>query len=254
MKKLLFLLLYIPLSVQAQDSKVTFTPGLSYEYSFFDQVFSPWNTMIAHVNIETGRSEFIPRIYYSSRFDMTGSQVEVEAYHTFRNNHYVMGIVSFSPDDIFPEHKVIGEYYLPAGSGWVVSGGARYLKFNDPVYMAGASAAKYWRRNITTLKPTLIFTELSNSLNISLRHRWYYRETSFLNLDTFYGYNTDQNLVSQNFSDDNQSRTFGIGGSVNHILSNDWIITAGYSIQHWEEGAQLFNYQHQLQIGISKKL
>ena len=175
MKLFLSLFFFLtPLILCAQSNgKVILTPGISYQHTFFDQVFTPWNSVTTSIKIERDQTTLIPSFSYSERFNIRGTQIGLESYQELKNHDYVMGLLSYSNAQIFPEFKLFGEYFFNR-SKREFSVGARYMKFNNPVFLLTASSSLYWKNYFTTLRPTLVIDNNNTSMNISLNHRWFY--------------------------------------------------------------------------------
>lgn len=68
----------------------------------------------------------------TERFDLRDSEIAAAYYHPLGASATALIEASHSPDhNVLPEGSVLGHLSWAAGSGWVVSGGARFSKYTD---------------------------------------------------------------------------------------------------------------------------
>jgi len=105
--------------------------AVSSDLEVFDIVFDPMYQMAVEYQRETKYGKVLPRINYAQRFNITGTQFEVDAYPTISKTFH--GYVNYGYSDaiIFPRHRAGLELYAELPKALEVSLGARYVDFED---------------------------------------------------------------------------------------------------------------------------
>ncbi|MEO0311809.1 MAG: YaiO family outer rane beta-barrel protein [Bacteroidota bacterium] len=166
---------------------------VSYEVDYFDQTDLPQQ----YAAVEAGHSfkfgTFIGRVGLANRFDRNGVQYEVDGYLKLIKNSYMYVNGGYSASTIFPEYRAGLEHFHKLGAGFELSGGFRYLYFDQPgvtVYTMslGNYFKKYWisaRAFVTPRKNDLIQSSsfaLNNSVTVLAFFRNYFGDA-----DNFFG-------------------------------------------------------------------
>ena len=111
--------------------------GAGYAFDSFEREtpYGPWhvgNIQVSHL-FSFGRVE--PRLNYASRDfgagQLTGWQLEVDAYPKLTQSMYLYINLGYSPDIVFPRSRVGLEWYFPIAGPFEGSLGTRYYDFKS---------------------------------------------------------------------------------------------------------------------------
>ncbi|WP_372776239.1 YaiO family outer membrane beta-barrel protein [Mangrovibacterium sp.] len=127
-----------------------------------------------------------------------GKQFAIECYPKIDENNSMFVNYSWSPDAVFPNHRVGLEYYHVFQSKIELSGGYRYLNFSEGltepmnVQIATGSIGWYFSKYWLSFRPYFVFRDLGNSSVYMLTGRYYLpREESYLGLNLGAGISPD---------------------------------------------------------------
>jgi YaiO family outer membrane protein len=112
-----------------KDKKNQF--AVSTDLEVFDIVFDPMYQTSIEYQRETKYGKVLPRINYAQRFNITGTQFEVDAYPTISKTFHGYVNYGYSGAIIFPKHRAGMELYAELPKALEVSLGARYVNFDD---------------------------------------------------------------------------------------------------------------------------
>ncbi len=142
---------------------------LEYDFEFYEEPWSRrWHLFAVSYERKTRIGSIIGRVYAGDMVrtgedplfgDGAVFQYELEAYPQFSKNNYAFVNYSYSPDSLFPEHRVGLEFYQKLPWAMEVSVGGRYLKFVsssnkiDEVYIITGSISKYYRQYWFSFRP-----------------------------------------------------------------------------------------------------
>ena len=130
---LVFSLLTSTLSFSAEAPK----DGSEYKASLvlnrddFDQGFDSWNQASFSLARRFSMGSVIARANQATRFNVNGTQLEVDAYPKFREGTYAYFNVGYSSSSIFPEFRYGAEIFQSLADAWETSLGFRYLEFKS---------------------------------------------------------------------------------------------------------------------------
>ncbi len=221
--------------------------SVAHEYAWFKENATEWNTTVLEARFETNNQwSFLPRAYFSNRFDQTGWLGEVDAYHTFKSKDYLFLQVGYSPDPIFPNYKLGAEYFHQFAKKWEYSLGARYFAFsstNNIVLWTG-SLSKYSGSHLTIFRPFVGIqgTGDFNNLTFTLQHRYYRNEKEYVGIFGNFGYNPGLLLFAENTSVQlTQAEQYGGGITSTHLLSDRWRMTGQFEYIFMDLGSATRN-------------
>ncbi|MBT8280533.1 MAG: YaiO family outer membrane beta-barrel protein [Muriicola sp.] len=113
----------------------------------FDVVFDPMYYSGLEFNFGTKYGKIIPRINYSNRFQIDGTQYEIDLYPQFSKKVYAYLNYGYSRSEIYPEHRVGGDLYVNLPKGFETSLGARFLSFTDSDVAIFTGSAGFYKGN-----------------------------------------------------------------------------------------------------------
>lgn len=146
----------------------------------------------------------------------SGSQAGLDVYPLTGPNSYMYVNYAYSEAEIFPSHRSALEWFQGISKGWEISGGGRYLYWNDHNYFFTASASKYAGKWMPGLR-LFYAAQSDNSVTAVASVRKYCRnEKSFIHGYLSYGNNPDRTEQQVNFMTD--TKTTRIAGGAYTIL------------------------------------
>ncbi|MCE7056025.1 YaiO family outer membrane beta-barrel protein [Algoriphagus sp. AGSA1] len=169
--------------------------GVTYDYDSFLGDITPWNTFSLYGRTRTNLTgTLIGRVTQSSRFDDSGTLLELDAYPSLGENAYAYLNIGGSSASFFPNFRlgVSAFYNLP--KAWEIEAGYRYLKFSDPTHIYTASLGKYVGNWWLNIRGNLI-PGTGNSLGTSanLQARYYFKTgEDFFSLQLSTGVSPDE--------------------------------------------------------------
>lgn len=221
--------------------------SVAHEYAWFKENAPEWNTTIIEGRIETDNQwSFLPKVYSSSRFDKTGWLGEVDVYRTFKNKDYLFVQVGYSPDAIFPNYKLGGEYFHPFSKKWEFSVGGRYFDFaaTENIILWTGSLSKYSGNHLTIFRPFVGIqgTGDFNNLTFTLQHRYYRSDKEYVGLFGNFGYNPGLLLFAENSAVQlTQAEQYGGGLISTHLLSDRWRLAGQFEYVFMDLGSAIRN-------------
>jgi YaiO family outer membrane protein len=146
----------------------------------------------------------------------SGSQAGLDVYPLTGPNSYMYVHYAYSEAEIFPGHRSALEWFQGISKGWEISGGGRYLFWDDHNYFFTVSASKYAGKWMPGMR--LFYAPQSdNSLTGVASVRKFFRdEKSFIHTYLSYGNNPDRTEQQINFMTD--TKTTRIAGGAYTIL------------------------------------
>lgn len=160
---------------------------IEYDFEFYEKPWSRrWHLFALSYERKTKIGSIIGRVYAGDMV-RTGDdalfnngavfQYEIEAYPRFSRNNYAFVNYSYSPDSLFPEHRVGLEFYQKLPWTMEVSLGGRYMKFVsstgkvNEVYIITGSLSKYYRQYWFSFRPYISPQEngVDQSYNLMIR-------------------------------------------------------------------------------------
>ena len=199
--------------------------GLSHES--LDQGLPDWSS----VYLEAAH-DFAPRqtlygvLRQTERFDLRDSELAVGYYHPLAASLTGQVEATYSSQhNVLPESSLFGQLAWAAGSGWVVSGGARFSEYTDTsTRLLIGGLEKYFSgyRAFYTLyngKPEDTGSATAHRLGIE---RYYYGERSRIGVAVTWGREVE-NVGPPAGIVTSDVRAFGLFGR--HWLTPDWALT-----------------------------
>ncbi len=116
----------------------------SYTIDTFDDGTDPWHEFSLTMTRRTPVGSAIFRASHATRFGLDDQLFEFEAYPRFRPGTYAfIGVGLASDATLYPDQRYSFDLYQSVGGGFEVSGGARYLNFDDPTEIYVGTLTKY---------------------------------------------------------------------------------------------------------------
>jgi YaiO family outer membrane protein len=150
--------------------------------------------------------KIIPRFSYGNlQVDdqkQGGSQAGLDIYPLTGPNSYMYVHYAYSEAEIFPNHRSALEWFQGIAKGWEISGGARYLFWDDHTYFFTVSASKYAGKWMPGVR-FFYAPQSDNDLMAVASVRKYLRdEKSFIHTYLSYGNNPDRTEQQLDFMTD----------------------------------------------------
>lgn len=189
---------------------------VSGEFTYWDFGGTPSPWRLASVAVERrGRwGSALLRFNNASRFGLTGSQLEFDAYPRLGKSAYLYLNAGTSGSAVFPENRLGAEYFLSLPEAWEASLGFRRLAFSGTTVVlltgaVGRYTGDYW----ISLRPFVRSSNGITSSSLSVTARKYDKDAdNYVGLRGTYGRApTDQ--VSPDAIGRTESYAFNVHGS-----------------------------------------
>ena len=116
----------------------------SYTIDSFDDGTDPWHEYYFALTRRTPVGSAIFRASHATRFGLDDELFEFEFYPRFRPGTYAfIGVGVASDATLYPEERYSFDLYQSLGGGFEVSGGARFLNFEDTTEIYVGTLTKY---------------------------------------------------------------------------------------------------------------
>ena len=162
---------------QADPAALELRARLDYAFTHLDGGADPWHLASLELSRRSAAGTVLARGSVARRFDLTGSQLEVEAYPRLTARTYAFLGAGWSPDELFPGLRMGAELFAAPAPGWEASAGARWLDFRErDVTLLTASVGAYPGNWYLAARPFLALDEGDTSLSGTLLARRYLRD------------------------------------------------------------------------------
>lgn len=168
--------------------------GLENAMEVFDQTFEPMVYGSLEYQYHGSFGKLIPRMNYSHRFQTHGVQFEMDAYPKLSKTFYAYLNYGYSNAPTYPEHRVGAELFANVNGGHEISGGARYLGFEQQkATLITGSYGRYWGNYYLSFRPYMsLFPDRSPGYSASLMGRRYLsNKYHYLEVQGHYGIATE---------------------------------------------------------------
>lgn len=161
----------------------------------FDKYFQPFYNTTIEYQRNTKIGAVLPRLTYANRFDLEGTQLELDFYPRISKKLHGYFNYGYSNAAIFPNHRIGGEVYMQLPKAMETSMGLRYLNFDDQqVFIYTGSYGLYSGNYYFSLRPYVSYAEGDLGFSGSLVGRKYLKNAqNFLGLNLSYGINAENN-------------------------------------------------------------
>lgn len=169
--------------------------ALRSEIQVFDQFFESFYTTTLEYQRNTTFGAILPRINYSERFNIKGTQFELDVYPKFSKKLHGYLNYGYSDDIIFPRHRAGAELFLQLPLAMETSLGIRYLDFEaSSATIYTGSFGVYTGNYYFSARPFLAHSEGDWGFSASLLARKYLKNAqNFLGANLSYGINAESN-------------------------------------------------------------
>ena len=115
-----------------------------YSVDLFDDGTDPWQEFALYLTRRTPVGSLILRGNHATRFAQDDQLIEAEFYPSFRPGTYAyLGAGVSTEHDLYPDYRLAFDLYQSLGRGFEVSGGARYLAFEEGIEIYVGTLSKY---------------------------------------------------------------------------------------------------------------
>jgi YaiO family outer membrane protein len=195
--------------VKAQDSLLRYKKdttlnsiGIKYDLTFFGKgIGKPWHLVSAEYIRQVKKSSLIGRVNYAHRFATSAVQAEVEAYPVLSRKVYAYLNVGYSPGKmLFPSFRSGISLYFSLPAAFEVEAGARYLYFDQPIYIYTASIGKYYKKYWFNASAFLSPQNSNISVSWFLKSRYYLNDKDYIMLLLGSGISPDNRIDNTLFN------------------------------------------------------
>jgi len=222
-----------------------------------DQDLKPWHFFSLEGAYYTGWGSLIGRINSASRDygagRSTGTQFELESYPIFSERFYAYLNAGFSSDEIFPRCRLGGELYANLPKAFELSGGLRYMKFEDShVTIFTGTLGKYYKNYWFSFRPSISSEPKGSNVSGLLWVRRYLRSADeYIGLLAGFG----NSPVELNFLEDIQRySSFQIGVEVRKSLSQAVLFRGHLRYEREEYQPDVFGNRFVLYIRLEERI
>ncbi|MFA9454638.1 MAG: YaiO family outer membrane beta-barrel protein [Candidatus Aminicenantaceae bacterium] len=222
-----------------------------------DQDLKPWHFFSLEGAYYTGRGPLIGRINSASRDygagRSTGTQFELDAYPIFSERFYAYLNAGLSSDDIFPRYRLGGELYANLPKAFELSGGLRYMKFEDShVTIFTGTLGKYYKDYWFSFRPSISSESKGSNVSGLLWVRRYFRSADeFIGMLAGFG-NSPMEL---NFLEDIQRySSYQIGVEVRKPLSRAILFRGHLGYEREEYQPDVFGNRFVVYIRLEERV
>ncbi len=251
---LLLIFLFICMPGKAQDSLLSLKKdtslnsiGIKYDLTFFGKdLGKPWHLVSTEYIRQVKKSSLIARLNYAHRFGTSAVQAEAEAYPVLSPKVYAYLNVGFSPGNmLFPGFRSGMSLYYSLPAAFEVEAGARYLYFDEPIYIYTASIGKYYKKYWFNASGFLSPQNSNIAASWFLKSRYYLNDKDFIMLLLGSGLSPDNRVDNTLFNTLLTSKKAEL--SFRRTIQKDYILflNAGISNQQMQNDT----YMNQYNIG-----
>jgi YaiO family outer membrane protein len=116
----------------------------SYTVDAFSDGTDPWQELSLYLTRKTPVGSVILRANHATRFAQDDQLIEFEFYPRFRPGTYAfIGTGVSTENDLYPHYRLAFDLYQSIGRGFELSGGMRYLDFDDATEIYVGTLTKY---------------------------------------------------------------------------------------------------------------
>lgn len=194
--------------------------GLGYRGHYFleDPDTEPWHLFYAELGRKTSfMGSLIGRVNVANRYDITNTQVELDAYPSIRPGSYLYLNVGYSPDkELFPVTRFGFEIFQGLPASWEVSAGFRLLNYETKdIYILTGSLNKYLKKYYFSFRPYFSFSSEADaptgqSYFLTIR-RYFSSPDQFLSLMIGQGYSADYDKLLG-------AQVYDLGGTLAEVM------------------------------------
>lgn len=222
-----------------------------WQFIVVDPTLDPWHWVSLEHKETFGFGPVIFKWNYASRYQNSGSQLEIESYPTLRKGTYLYTGMGISNADLFPSFRVGLEVFQALPRDFEGSLGIRYLVVPDkqiPIYVG--SLGKYWKSYWISAKSYL------SPANSSLSKSWIFgvrkylaNPANFLEVYLGQGVSPDANLGGEEI-DFLGSRSFG--ATLKYEVKKHYDLNLGLHFSNLETRSDAYRGDTGLQIALTR--
>ena len=242
-----------------QLSLVTASDRISayYDYSYFDRVFEPWQTLSLGYQKNTLIGSFIGRANYANRGNgLAGYQFELESYPLFSKSFYGnFGLAFGTGDPVFPDFTAKSSLFKSFGT-YELEGGFRYVKVPDEIFLIySVGLSKYVSKFLLGFKIYISDFVGTSGEGFQLTSRYYYGD----NVDNVFvlglGTGVAPDLANRNLGIANIGNLSGkrIFSEYRRVLGSKNILSLLANVSYEEYTATKSANQYSIGVGYQRK-
>ncbi len=173
--------------------------AISNSFEVYDIVFDPMYYASLEYKRETKYGSIIPRVNYSNRFNINGTQYEIDAYPKFSEKFYGYLNYGYSKAKTYPSHKMAAEVYTNFSKAFEASLGYKFMDFTSiKANIFTGSFGLYKGNYYASLRPYVTLSsqnQFGGSGNVLVR-KYLKHEENYLGVSLGIGYSPElQQLI-----------------------------------------------------------
>jgi YaiO family outer membrane protein len=226
--------------------------GLRYDLSFFDNGNgNPWHLISTEYTRKSDKISLIARLNYAQRFGGSALQAEVDAYPKFGKKTYAYLNLGYAPNtNLFPVFRTGISLFRSLPAKFEVEAGARYLKFDTPIYIYTASVGKYYKKYWFNASGFLSPSNSKISTSWFLKARYYLNDEDFVMLLFGNGLSPDNGVDNTLFNTYLKSTRAEI--SFRRTIHKKFVLFLSSSINNQQTQNLSYIRQYNVSTGIQK--
>ncbi len=248
-----FLLIFVSICIpgKAQDSLLKYkndttlnSIGIKYDLTFFGKgVGKPWHLVSTEYIRQVKKTSLIARVNYAHRFGTSAVQAEAEAYPVLSRKVYAYLNIGFSPGKmLFPGFRSGMSLYFSLPAAFEVEAGARYLYFDEPIYIYTASIGKYYKQYWFNASAFLSPQNSNIAASWFLKSRYYLNDKDFIMLLLGSGLSPDNRVDNTLFNTFLKSRKAELSFRRSIQKHYTLFLSAGISNQQMQNDTYINQY------------
>jgi YaiO family outer membrane protein len=229
--------------------------GIGYDYYYFDKQFAqPWHIGYAEYSRLMQPGTFTARISYGNRYGLQAWQGEAEGYPRLSKSLYTYVNIGFSgnTNNVFPRFRSGLSLFASLPRSWELEGGARYLQFDDHIWIytgsVGKYIGKYWFNARCFIAPGN--NRMSQSYFLTTRY-YYAKEDDYIILMGGSGVSPDENRNVQ-FGTSGNLSSYRISTGIHHRFGRT-IVYTNLAWSRDEYYSKIYGNQFNMGIGLQRK-
>lgn len=224
----------------------------SYYFDSFDDGREKWHEYILQLTRQTPIGAAILRGSHAERWDDDDQLIEAEFYPRFRAGSYAFLSAGVATShSLYPQYRAAFDVYQSVGRGYEISGGARYLQFEELTQIYVGTFSKYWGNWMFTGKAYFVPIEAApNSESFYGGFRRYFGGdgTSYVGMTYGHGFSreevrTVEDLVMLN------SRS--VSGEIDWLYRSRWRISISGGVSREERADNVPLWQTRISGGVA---
>ncbi len=175
-------------------------------------------------------------------------QAEIDFYPILSPKSYLYLNYGISTGNFFPSHRAGGEYYRGLNQGFTISGGFRYMRWEEDILFLTGSVSKYFEDYWVSFRPFVAIAgkDFANAYLLEGR-RYFNSYRTYLFLLLMYGDSPDQpSFLIEEFGNFKSTR---VSSGFNYRV-NRWLLKFALGYQYEEFSNNAYRNRYDIRVGF----